>query len=143
MKKLIIPACVALMAAFSAQISKAQETSKGLIVSTSSQAEVNKILETLKNEDPSTYRLTVNTKGANGRVSTKVYGTAPLGSMTKVGGGSIGRTGGVAANDIIILVKNITKGKEIQDAVISQLNTNLTRQSLKTVQVNHSFRVLN
>ncbi|WP_276088251.1 hypothetical protein [Pedobacter sp. JY14-1] len=143
MKKLVIPACVALMAVFSAQTSKAQETSKGLIVSTSSQAEVDKILATLKNEDPSTYRLTVSTKGKNGRVSNKVYGTAPLGSMTKIGGSTIGRGGSVAASDIIILVKNITKGKDIQDAVISQLNTNLTKQSLKTVQVNHSFRVLN
>lgn len=144
MKNLFIPMCAALFLLFGTTASKAQDTAKGLIINTSSQAEVDKILETLKNEDPSTYRLTVSTTSKEGRKSSKVYGTAALGSIKKIGGSTGPVGGGYAANDIVILVKNIVRGKEIQDAVISQLNTSLSKQAMKTVKINanKSVRVL-
>ncbi|WP_342327939.1 hypothetical protein [Pedobacter sp. FW305-3-2-15-E-R2A2] len=135
MKKLLIPICASLFLLFGATSSKAQETAKGLIINTSSQAEVDKVLAALKNEDPSTYRLTVTTN-TGGRSSSKVYGTAPIGKIAKLRGSSIGTRGGLAASDIIVVVKVITKGKAIQDAVISQLNTNLTQKSIQSVKLN-------
>jgi hypothetical protein len=144
MKNLFIPMCAVLFVLFGTTVSKAQDTAKGLIINTTSQAEVDKILETLKNEDPSTYRLTVTTTSKGGRQSSKVYGTAALGSIKKIGGSTGPVGGGYAANDIVILVKNIVRGKEIQDAVISQLNTSLSKQAMKSVKINanKSVRVL-
>ncbi|SMC39874.1 hypothetical protein [Pedobacter africanus] len=141
MKNLFIPLCAALIVMFGTTVKAQQETAKGLIVNTSSQAEVDKILESLKGQDPSTYRFTVtNSKG--GRLSSKTYGTAALGSIGKIGGTSRPVGGGVAANDIVILVKNVFSGKEIQDAVISKLNTNLSKQAIKTVQINRTMKVM-
>ena len=141
MKNLFIPLCAALFVLFGTTVKAQQETAKGLIVSTTSQAEVDKILETLKGQDPSTYRLTVSTS-KGGRLSSKTYGTAAIGSIQKVGGASRPVGGGIAADDIVILVKNVFSGKDIQDAVISKLNTNLSRQAMKTVQINRTMRVL-
>lgn len=135
MKKLLIPICASLFLMFGATQLKAQETAKGIIINTSSQAEVDKVLASLKNEDPSTYRLTVTTtKG--GRSSSKVFGTAPIGTIGKLSGSKITGKGGLAASDIIIAVKVITNGKELQNAVISQLNTNLTQKSVQSVKLN-------
>lgn len=141
MKNLFIPLCAALFVLFGTTVKAQQETAKGLIVSTTSQAEVDKILETLKDQDPSTYRLTVSTS-KGGRLSSKTYGTAAIGSIRKVGGASRPVGGGIAADDIVILVKNVFSGKDIQDAVISKLNTNLSKQAMKTVQINRTMRVM-
>lgn len=135
MKKLFIPICASLFLMFGATQLKAQETAKGLIINTSSQAEVDKVLATLKNEDPSTYRLTVTTNNG-GRSSSKVYGTAPIGTIGKLSGSRVIGKGGLSAADIIVAVKVITKGKDLQNAVISQLNTNLTKKSVQSVKLN-------
>ncbi len=135
MKKLFIPICASLFLMFGATQLKAQETAKGIIINTSSQAEVDKVLASLKNEDPSTYRLTVTTN-KGGRSSSKVFGTAPIGTIGKLSGSKIAGKGGLAASDIIIAVKVITNGKELQNAVISQLNTNLTQKSVQSVKLN-------
>lgn len=135
MKKLFIPICASLFLMFGATQLKAQETAKGLIINTSSQAEVDKVLATLKNEDPSTYRLTV-TSNNGGRSSSKVYGTAPIGTIGKLSGSRVIGKGGLSAADIIVAVKVITKGKDLQNAVISQLNTNLTKKSVQSVKLN-------
>lgn len=141
MKNLFIPLCAALFVMFGTTVKAQQETAKGLIVNTSSQAEVDKILETLKGQDPSTYRFTVSTS-KGGRVSSKTYGTAAIGTIQKIGGASRPVGGGIAANDFVLLVKNIFSGKDIQDAVISKLNTNLSKHAVKTVQINRTMRVM-
>lgn len=135
MKKLFIPVCASLFLMFGATQLKAQETAKGVIINTSSQSEVDKVLASLKNEDPSTYRLTVTTN-KGGRSSSKVYGTAPIGTIGKLSGSKVGTNGGIAAADFIVAVKVITKGKALQDAIISQLNTNLTQKSVQSVKLN-------
>ncbi|TKC08856.1 hypothetical protein [Pedobacter frigoris] len=122
MKKLFIPTLCAGLLLFGATASKAQ-TAKALIVNTTSEAEVNKIVESLKGADPSTYRLTVN------------YGTAPLSSIGKVGGATVGAGGGFNASDVIVIQKIITNGKDLQNSIISKLNTNLSKQSFKSVKL--------
>ncbi|SHE86020.1 hypothetical protein [Pedobacter caeni] len=135
MKKLLIPICASLFLMLGATAANAQETAKGIIINTSSQAEVDKVLATLKNEDPSTYRLTVTTS-KGGRSSSKVFGTAPIGTIGKLSGSKIGAKGGLSASDVIVAVKVITNGKELQNAVISQLNSNLTKKAVQSVKLN-------
>jgi hypothetical protein len=123
MKNLFIPMCAALFLLFGTTVSKAQDTAKGLIINTTSQAEVDKIVASLKGADPATYRLTVN------------YGAAPLSAVGKVGGSSVAvGAGGVAASDVILAVKVITTGKDLQNSIISKLNSSLTKQSFKSVK---------
>lgn len=122
MKKFLIPACVALCMFIHVSQTKAQ-TAQALIIQTNSKEEVDKIMESLKNADPSTYRLTVN------------YGTAPLSAIGKAGGAAVGGAGGYAASDVIVIQKVITNGKDLQNAVISRLNTKLSQQSFKSVKV--------
>lgn len=135
MKKLLIPICASLFLMLGATASNAQETAKGIIINTSSQAEVDKVLATLKDEDPSTYRLTVTTS-KGGRTSSKVFGTAPIGTIGKLRGSKIGAKGGLSASDIIVAVKVITNGKELQNAVISKLNSSLTQKAVQNVKLN-------
>ncbi|CAM3952734.1 hypothetical protein SAMN06265348_104150 [Pedobacter westerhofensis] len=132
MKKLFIPLCAGALLMLGSSRLMAQETAKALIINTSSSSEVNKILASLKDADPSTYRLTVSTTN-RGKASSTVYGTAPLSAIGKVNGstGKIG--GGYAASDVIVAVKVITNGKDFQRDIISKLNKNLSTQTVKTV----------
>jgi hypothetical protein len=139
MKKLFIPFTIGVV--FVSTILYAQtKTAQGLIIHTTSQEETDKIVKSLEKVDPSTYRFTVTTV-TNGKKSTKVFGTAPLSSIQKIGGGV--RTPGAVSesSDIIILVKVITKGKELQNQLISQLDRNLSKVSTKqlTLSANNAI----
>jgi hypothetical protein len=133
MKKLFTPICAGFLMMLGSTHLMAQDSAKALIINTSSSAETNKILSSLKSADPSTYRLTVSTT-SRGKTSNTVYGTAPLSSIGKLNGSTtkIG-SGGYQASDVILAVKVITSGKDFQNQLLNKLNKNLTSQSFKTV----------
>jgi hypothetical protein len=106
-----------------------EKPSEAIRVKTESKEEINKILAAVKGADKSTYRLTVVEAQADGKAKTKTYGSAPLDTVRKIGGGQVPVVGagrGVAADDIIIIVKVITKGSAIRDRLMRNLDTKLS-----------------
>lgn len=132
--------CVLLVAVFVTNYAHAQraETGKALIISTTSKAEVDKIKESLKDADPSTYRLTITTT-VKGKPKVTVLGSAPLSEVNKIKGESkIGAIkGNYAADDIVILIKNITSSSVFRDNVLKQLDTKLSKSA--TVNLNYQM----
>jgi len=139
MKKLSI-AIVAMgffMLGTSQLFAQTKNDEKALLVKTNSESEVNKILQSLKGVDPSTYRFTV-VSNKDGLTSTTIYGTAPLSLIQKVGGsGAPSIQSGYAASDQVLVVKVITNGRDIQRDIISKLDKSLTKQTVKAVKLNN------
>jgi len=129
---------VTVLVATTAHAQKA-ESGKALIISTSSRAEVDKIKESLKDADPSTYRLTITTTDKMGKAKVSTLGSAPISEVNRIKGETkIGAVkGGYAASDIVILIKNITSSGVIRDNVLKQLNTKLSQSA--TVNLNYQM----
>ncbi|MFN7115636.1 MAG: hypothetical protein ACK4TA_02495 [Saprospiraceae bacterium] len=115
------------------------ESGKALIISTTSKDEVEKIKASLKDADPSTYRLTITTTDKLGKSKVTTLGSAPLEEVNKIKGESkiAGLKGGYAASDIVILIKNITSSGVLRDNVLKQLNTKLSQSA--TVNLNYQL----
>lgn len=114
------------------------EDGKALIISTTSKSELDKIKESLKDADPSTYRLTITTT-AKGKTKVTTLGSAPISEVNKIKGESklgVGR-GGFAAADIVILIKNITSSGIFRDNILKQLDTKLSKSA--TVNLNYQM----
>lgn len=114
-----------------AQGNLSKKNGEGLIISTTSSSELNKIKENLEGVDPSTYRITVKKRDRYGNVKTTVLGTAPISEVQKVRTNADVKTatiqpGGFVASDVIIIMKNITSSSVIQDKILQNLDFKLS-----------------
>ncbi len=133
--KFFLTALLAFALVIGAQAQKSQ-SGKALIINTSSEKEIAKIKQALKDADPSTYRLTITTT-ERGKTKTTTLGSAPIKEVSRISSAaSLGNIkGGYAAADIVILVKNITSSSVLRDNVLKQLNADLSKSA--TMDLNY------
>ncbi len=140
MKKIIFFSFLVLAMLSNATRLLAQANGKCLIVNTTSRAEMDKIVASLKGVPSSAYHYTITTH-VNGRTSTRSYGTAPLSSVAKLQGRS--NSGGAAADgfsDIIVIVKVGGKLGDLQSKIISQIDERLTNHLVVPVRISANNR---
>jgi len=112
---------------------------KALILNTTSSSELQGIKASLKGVDPSTYRITIKEKDRYGNVKTSTLGTAPLSEVAKVSTNSDVKAaplqvGGLAASDVILVIKNITSSSVIQDQILQGLDKNFSKAIINDVK---------
>lgn len=137
--KSILSVLVCTVCLFSFAHAQKTESGKALIINTTSKAEIDKIKESLKDADPSTYRMTITTTDKAGKSKVTTLGSAPISEVNKIKGETrLGAVkGGYAASDIVILIKNITSSGVLRDNILKQLDTKLSQSA--TVNLNYQL----